>query len=258
VRLLDDDDFTRHTNLVRGYIGPHAAGVSVVVADPSVRRPTGWVTGANRVDHHVRDAWLGRDFEVPETGWVDLVSVRTGDACPRCAGTLSVDRGIEVGHVFQLGTKYAQALDAGYVDEGGVEHPMLMGCYGIGISRVVAAVVEQHHDEHGISWPVALAPHDVHLVALGGRGETAAVVLEEADRIHDALTAAGLSVLYDDRDASPGVKFADADLLGVPVQLIVGAKGLARGVVERKVRATGERDEVPTADVVAALTAVPA
>ena len=246
VRLFDDDDFERRPDIPKGYIGPHFAGAAIVVADPSVRRHGGWVTGANEVDHHVRNAVLGRDFAVQ--AWADLVTIVTGDACPRCGEPLSVDRGIEVGHVFQLGTKYTEALDARYTDENGESHPMVMGCYGIGVSRVVAAVVEEHHDDAGIAWPTALTPYDVHLIALPGRGDVAVEVVATADSVYDAMRAAGLEVLYDDRDQSPGVKFADADLLGMPVQLVIGAKGLKRGVVERKVRATGERSELALAD----------
>jgi len=246
VRLFDDEDFERRPDIPKGYIGPHFAGATIVVADPSVRRQGGWVTGANEVDHHVRNAVLGRDFEVQ--AWADLVTIVTGDACPRCGEPLSVDRGIEVGHVFQLGTKYTEALDARYTDENGESHPMVMGCYGIGVSRVVAAVVEEHHDNAGIAWPTALTPYDAHLIALPGRGEVGAEVVATADSLYDAMSAAGLEVLYDDRDQSPGVKFADADLLGMPVQLVIGAKGLKRGVVERKVRATGERSELALTD----------
>lgn len=254
VRLFTDDDFEAHPELPRGYIGPHHPAVAVVVADPAVADPRAWVTGANVVDHHVRDAVLGRDFRVDV--WADLVTVVSGDACPRCGGELSVDRGIEVGHVFQLGTKYAEALDARFTDERGDQHPMLMGCYGIGVSRVLAAVAEEHHDEHGLSWPDVLAPYAVHLVVLPGRGDAAATVATQADELYDALRARGVEVLYDDRDTSPGVKFADADLLGVPVQVVVGAKGVARGVLERKVRATGERDELPLDTAADALAAV--
>ena len=246
VRLFDDDDFERRPDLPKGYIGPHHPAVSVVVADPSVRRPIGWVTGANEVDHHVRDSVLGRDFEV--SVWADLVTIVTGDPCPRCGAALSVDRGIEVGHVFQLGTKYAEALDARYTDEKGETHPMVMGCYGIGVSRVLAAVVEEHHDDSGIAWPAAIAPYDVHLIALPGRGDGAAEVTSTAEGLYEAMRAAGLDVLFDDRDQSPGVKFADADLVGMPVQLVLGAKGLQRGVVERKARATGERSELSITD----------
>jgi len=244
-RLWDDADFAAHPEVPRGYIGPHFQGASVVVADPAVVAGSGrgWVTGANKVDHHVRHALLGRDFQVGTVA--DLATVVTGDPCPRCGGPLSVDRGIEVGHTFQLGTKYSTAIGALYRDERGDQHPMVMGCYGIGVSRVVAAVVEEHHDEAGLRWPAALAPYDVHLIGLPGKGEAAPGIAAAADGLYESLQSAGLAVLYDDREASPGVKFADADLLGMPVQLVLGGKGLARGVVERKVRATGERDEIP-------------
>jgi prolyl-tRNA synthetase len=253
VRLYTDDDFAAHPSVPRGYIGPHHPDVKTVVADPAVRAPKGWITGANRLDHHVRDARLGRDFDVQR--WAELASVVPGDPCPRCGQPLAIDRGIEVGHVFQLGTKYSKVFDASYTDDEGASHPMQMGCYGIGISRVLAAVVEQYHDEHGLSWPAPLAPYDVHVVVLPGRGEGAANVVAAADGLVAGLEARGVAVLVDDRDVSAGVKFADADLLGMPVQLTVGAKGLGRGVVERKVRATGERDELDLAAVADAVDA---
>jgi prolyl-tRNA synthetase len=251
-RLLTDDDFAARPELPKGYIGPDFAGAAIVVADPLVGEDRPWVTGANETDYHVRRAVLGRDFHVDS--WADLVSVVDGDPCPRCGSALSVDRGIEVGHVFQLGSKYAEALGATYTDDTGAEHPMVMGCYGIGVSRIVTAVVEEHHDDLGIVWPEALAPFAIHLVALPGRGETAAQVHEVADRLYDELRAAGVQVLYDDRDASPGVKFADADLLGMPVRVTVGAKGLARGVIERRLRAGGHQDELPIDTAVASLS----
>ncbi len=247
MRLYGDDDFTAQPELPKGYIGPHFADASVVVADPSVRAGAAWVTGANRADHHVRNAVLGRDFDVDV--WADIVSVVPGDPCPRCGNPLSIDRGIEVGHVFQLGTKYSEALDARYTDEKGDQYPMVMGSYGIGVSRVLAAVAEEYHDENGLAWPAALAPYDVHLIVVPGRGDQAVAVIAEAERIYEELRGRRIEVLFDDRDVSPGVKFADADLLGMPVQLVVGAKGVGRGVVERKVRATGERDELPLADL---------
>jgi prolyl-tRNA synthetase len=254
VRLWEDADFDAHPDVPKGYIGPHFPGATVRVADPAVTASpaAGWVTGANRVDHHVRHAVLGRDFEVDTLA--DLVTVVTGDPCPRCGQPLSVDRGIEVGHTFQLGTKYSVALAADYTDEKGEQHPMVMGCYGIGVSRVVAAVVEEHHDAAGLCWPAALAPYQVHLVSLPGKGEAAPEVRAAAERLYDELVAAGVEVLYDDRDQSPGVKFADADLLGVPTQLVLGAKGLARSVVERKDRRSGERDEVALGEVVAVVS----
>ncbi|HEU5449774.1 MAG TPA: proline--tRNA ligase [Acidimicrobiia bacterium] len=250
VRLWEDADFDAHPEVPKGYIGPHFSGATVRVADPAVGVPNtdGWVTGANEVDHHVRHAVLGRDFDVDT--FADLVTVVTGDPCPNCGSPLSVNRGIEVGHTFQLGTKYSVALGAEYTDETGQQHPMVMGCYGIGVSRVVAAVVEEHHDENGLAWPAALAPYQVHLISLPGKGEAAPEVRAAADRLYDELRAAGVDVLYDDRDQSPGVKFADADLLGVPTQLVLGGKGLARGVVERKDRSSGERDEVALETVV--------
>jgi prolyl-tRNA synthetase len=252
VRVLTEEDFAAHPELARGYLGPHHPAFEVVIADPSVAADHAWVTGANEPDRHVRDAVAGRDFRVDE--WADLVVVTPGDPCPRCGAPLAIDRGIEVGHVFQLGTKYPEALDARYQDDAGAQHPMVMGCYGAGVSRIVAAVAEQHHDDVGLAWPAALAPFAVHLVALPGRGDAAARVGAAADGLYDALVAAGVEVLYDDRDVSPGVKFADADLLGMPVRLTVGAKSVGRGVAERRVRATGVEDELALDAVVAALT----
>jgi prolyl-tRNA synthetase len=250
-RLYTDADFDAHPEIPLGYIGPHYDKASTVVADPSVRGGAEWVTGANQVDHHVRHAVLSRDFKVDQ--WAPIAFVKTGDPCPKCGSPLSIDRGIEVGQVFQLGTKYSTALGALYTDEKGEQHPMVMGCYGIGISRVVSAIVEEHHDDAGMRWPINLAPYQVHLIVLPGKGEGAAAVTGAADRLYDDLLAAGVDVLYDDRDASPGVKFADADLLGLPWQLVVGAKGLAREAVERKDRRTGDRADIPLAEVVAAV-----
>jgi prolyl-tRNA synthetase len=246
-RLYTDEDFEKHPELPRGYIGPHHPDAAVVVADPSVAAPIPWITGSNEPDSHVQNAVLGRDFAVDI--WADLVTIVSGDACPRCGNPLSVDRGIEVGHVFQLGTKYSEALDATYTDDAGNQHAMVMGCYGIGISRIAAAVAEEFHDDAGLAWPEPLAPYDVHVIALPGTGDQGPAVTQAAEELYERLEARGVSVLFDDRDARPGVKFADADLLGMPVQLVLGAKGLARGIVERKVRATGERSEVPIEEI---------
>jgi len=235
VHLYGDADFAAHPELPKGYIGPDYAGAVHVVADSSVRAPHAWITGANDVDHHVRHSILGRDFT--PTQWAEIAVVEPGDACPSCGAPLRIDRGIEVGHVFQLGTKYTDALGGTYTDEEGEQHSMVMGCYGIGVSRIIAAVVEEHHDDNGIAWPESLAPYDVHVIAMPGDES-----LAEAEKLSGELRDAGLAVLFDDREVRPGVKFADADLVGMPVQLIVGTKGLARGVVERKKRATGERD----------------
>ncbi|MEP6622826.1 MAG: proline--tRNA ligase [Acidimicrobiia bacterium] len=242
VRLYTDADFAAHPDIPKGYIGPDFAGAPRTIADSSIRAPHSWVTGANRVDHHDRNVVLDRDFT--PTDWNEIVVVEPGDACPNCGEALRIDRGIEVGHVFQLGDKYSKSLGAVYTDDAGAEHPMVMGCYGIGVSRILSAVVEEHHDEHGLCWPASVAPYQVHLIVLPGRGDGAAAVTAAAEELYARLQDRGIDVLFDDRDVSPGVKFADADLLGMPVQLTLGAKGYARGIVERKVRATGERDEV--------------
>src|SRR6478752_1631713 len=243
VRLYSDADFAARPDIPKGYIGPDFAGAASTIADSSIRAPHGWVTGANEVDHHAEHMVLGRDFT--PSAWAEIVVVEPGDACPSCGQPLRIDRGIEVGHVFQLGDKYSKALGAVYTDDAGAEHHMVMGCYGIGVSRIVAAIAEEFHDEHGLAWPAAVAPYQVHIVVLPGRADTAETVLATATELYDGLRTRGVDVLLDDRDASPGVKFADADLLGMPVQITVGAKGVGRGVVERKMRATGERDELP-------------
>jgi prolyl-tRNA synthetase len=254
LRPFDDADFAAHPELVKGYIGPmglQAHGVRVL-ADHAVRGGGPWVTGANKVDHHVTGAILGRDFTVD--GWSSFATVAAGDPCPRCGGALELVRSVEAGHTFQLGLTYSLKIPgASFLDEDGREQPYWMGCYGIGVSRLPAVIAEEHNDDAGLCWPEEVAPFRVHLLSLGaGRN---ADVAAAADRVYDELTAAGVSVLYDDRDASPGVKFADADLLGMPTQLLVGAKGLARGVVERKHRRSGERDDLPLEGLAAALQA---
>jgi prolyl-tRNA synthetase len=179
--------------------------------------------------------------------------VAEGDPCPRCGSALELVQSVEAGHTFQLGLTYSTKIPgATFTDEEGREHPYWMGCYGIGVSRAPAVIAEEHHDEAGLVWPAEVAPYQVHLLALGA--SRLPEVAEAAERIYDELTAAGVEVLYDDRDLAPGVKFVDADLLGLPTQLIVGGKGLARGVVERKDRRSGERDEIAVDAVVAACT----
>jgi len=253
MRPFEHEDFAARPDLVRGYIGPmglQAKGLRVL-ADNAVKTGGPWTTGANRADHHVTGATLGRDFEVDEFG--PYASVAEGDPCPRCGKPLGLIRSVEAGHVFQLGLKYSLAMPgASFVDEAGSEKPFWMGCYGIGVSRLVAVIAEANHDEGGLIWPEAISPFDIHLLALGAN--RAPEVAEAADALYAELTEGGLEVLYDDRDASPGVKFADADLIGIPTQLVVGRKGLEKGVIERKQRATGERDEVPAQGAAAMLT----
>jgi prolyl-tRNA synthetase len=212
---------------------------------------TRWVTGADVAGSHVLDLVAGRDF-TPD-GTIEAADVRPGDPAPDGSGPLSIARGIEMGHIFQLGTKYAQALGLQVLDENGKLVTVTMGSYGIGVSRAVAAVVENAHDELGIVWPRELAPYDVHLVAAGKDGP----INEAADRIVDELEEEGVRVLHDDRlGVSPGVKFKDAELLGMPTIVIVG-RGLADGVVEVRDRATGERENIPVDEVVSRLTAAP-
>jgi prolyl-tRNA synthetase len=207
--------------------------------DPRVVDGTRWVTGANVDGQHVIDLVKGRDFDAD--GVIEAAEVRAGDPCPHCDGTLEAARGIEIGHIFQLGRKYAEALGLQVLDENGKLVTVTMGSYGIGPSRAVAAIAENTHDELGLVWPREVAPADIHLVATG-KDEA---VFETATRLADELSLHGVTVLYDDRrKVSPGVKFKDAELVGVPTIVVVG-KGLADGVVEVKDRATGERENVP-------------
>jgi prolyl-tRNA synthetase len=242
-RLFEESEFASHPSLVKGYIGPggqQGAGVTVV-ADVGVSRPGPWITGANRADHHLSGVLLGRDFDVDV--WGSYAEVVTGDACPRCGAGVELVRSVEAAHTFQLGTKYSDVMPgASFVAEDGSEAVFAMGCYGMGVSRLLSVVAEECHDDRGLVWPAALAPFEVHLAALGaGRSPE---VAEAADALYDRLVAAGVEVLYDDRDVSPGVKFADADLLGIPVRLVVGGKGVARGIVEWRSRSTGDEREV--------------
>ena len=234
--------------LVKGYMGPMGADERVrVVADVSLKDSQSWLIGANEAGYHIKGAKPGRDFEVDE--WIDLASAKEGDACPHCGKPLHAARGIEVSQVFQLGTKYSEAMGATFMDEDGKEKPFQMGCYGIGVSRTLAAVVEQHHDEQGIVWPVCVAPYEVEVVPLDLKGE----VWEAADRVAQELIDRGIEVVVDDRKERPGVKFNDADLMGFPYQVVCGRRGIKNGVVELKDRATGEREDVAIADIAAIL-----
>ena len=220
-----------------GSIGP--VGVSVdVIADEALREGQ-YVVGANRDDVHLRGVQAGRDFE---PRFADLREIRERDACPNCGAHLHLQVAIEVGHIFKLETKYSEPLGATFLDEDGSEKPLIMGSYGIGPGRVVAAAVEQHHDENGIVWPRSIAPYDVHVVALPGAEQ-------QADEAARALDEAGAEVLLDDRDARAGEKFADADLIGIPLRVTVGKKTLEDGAVDVRDRATGEERRVPLTEL---------
>jgi prolyl-tRNA synthetase len=243
VRRFEDQDFSAR-GFAKGFVGPQGLGPEVTIfADHSVRGRTNWVTGANRVDVHVTGANVDRDFRVDR--WEDLVQIRDGDRCPIDGGGLQIGRSIVVGHIYQLGTNYSEPLGANYQAEDGSQRPYVMGSYGIGISRIMAATVEQHHDDDGMMWPKLLAPYEVAVIMANA---DAPAVTEEAERIYRELGERGIEVVLDDREERAGVKFADADLVGYPVQVVVGSRGLESGTVDLKVRATGERSSAPLAD----------
>jgi prolyl-tRNA synthetase len=251
VEPFTDEDFAANPGLVRGYIGPAALGADKpagvrFLLDPRVVEGTRWITGANEPGRHVFDLVTGRDFT--GDGTIEAASVRAGDPCPNGdGGTLVTARGIEMGHVFQLGRTYAEAFDLKVLDETGKQVVVTMGSYGIGPSRAVAAIAEATHDDIGLCWPRAVAPADVHLVATGKDD----AVFEAARSLADDLVAQGLDVLYDDRrGVSPGVKFKDAELLGMPTVVVVG-RSLADGTIEVRDRRTGERVDVPVAEAAA-------
>jgi prolyl-tRNA synthetase len=243
VRQLEDGEFAAR-GYVKGFVGPQGMNDDVsIVADHAVRGAVDWVTGANEVDRHVTGANTPRDFRVDR--WEDVVALREGDRCQVDGGTLHVGRAIVVGHIYQLGTIYSAPLGATFVDEDGSERHYVMGSYGIGISRILAAAVEQFHDEGGLRLPRVMAPLAV-VVVVANRDD--AEVVEVAERIHDELAGRGVEVALDDREETAGVKFADADLIGYPVQVVVGRRGVAAGTVDLKLRATGERSQVPIAE----------
>jgi prolyl-tRNA synthetase len=252
LRLFDDEDFAKRKEFVKGYVGPQDAkrfGITLY-ADPRVQKGSYWITGANQVNKHARYVTEGRDFTIDH--YVEAAEVRAGDLCPACDTPVIIDRAIEIGHIFQLGRKYAQSLDLTVLDRDGKPAVVTMGSYGIGISRAVAAIAEQTHDELGLKWPREVAPADVHIVATGKEDEPFTTAIE----IAHALEAAGLRTLVDDRrDPSAGVKFKDAELIGIPIIVVVG-KGLANGVIELRNRWDGSKREVALSDAVAEIRMV--
>ena len=238
-RMMTDEELEKF-GLFKGFIGPvHLPAGIKLVCDSSLKESKSWACGANEVDYHFTGACPDRDFKVDE--WADLVTVLAGDPCPHCGRPLSAARGIEVSQVFQLGTKYSEAMGATFMDEDGKEKPLIMGCYGVGVSRTLAAIVEQHNDENGIIWPVSVAPYEVSVIPLDPKKEDCA---KATDRLVQELLDAGLDVVVDDRDERPGFKFADNDLMGFPYQIVIGKRGLKNGTFELKDRATGEREDI--------------
>ena len=248
VEPFEEADFARHPELVKGYIGPGVLGESGAsgvryLLDPRVVIGTRWITGANKAGQHVYDLVAGRDFSAD--GVIDVAEVREGDACGSCGAPVTLARGIEIGHIFQLGRKYAEALGLKVQAENGELVTVTMGSYGIGVSRAVAAIAEQHVDDKGLVWPREVAPADVHIVATGKADEP----FEFAESLSDELDRRGVRVILDDRrGVSPGVKFNDSELIGVPTIVVVG-RGLADGLIEVKDRSTGDRVDIPVASI---------
>ena len=255
VRVFEETDFPKYPALVRGYIGPQALGLKSAskikyLVDPRIVSGTRWITGSNIAGKHVYDLVSGRDFTAD--GTIEAAEIKEGDTCPSCAGKLTIARGIEIGHIFQLGKKYAEALDLKVLDENGKTQVVTMGSYGIGVSRAVAAIIEQNHDEQGIVWPETVAPISVQLVAAGKEDS----IFAEAEKIAQSLDQEGIDVMFDDRKSvSPGVKFNDAELLGMPWIVVVGKK-LAEGLVEVKNRKTGERQDIAVTKIVSHLKSI--
>jgi prolyl-tRNA synthetase len=248
LRLAREDEVEELSGAPVGFAGPLGLSGDVrLIGDETVKLLTGFVCGANAADaHYVGANW---DRDLPDLAeWQDLLLAQAGDPCPRCDGELELYRGIEVGHIFRLGTKYSEAMSCTYTDEAGELEPMVMGCYGLGIGRTVAAAIEQNHDDDGIIWPLPLAPYEVVLLSLNPNEPE---VSQVADGLYDRLRESGVDVIYDDRDERPGVKFKDADLIGFPVRLVVGKKSLAEDKVEISTRREREKLFVPTVNAVA-------
>jgi len=249
--LLSDEEIDQ-AGLVKGFIGPIGLPEGIrVIADSSLRKVPTWLSGANEVDQHLAGAAPEWDFLVDT--WADITLAVPGDGCPVCGQPLKDARGIEVGQVFQLGTKYSESMQATYMDVDGSEKHFIMGCYGWGVTRSIAAVVEQHHDEQGIIWPVSIAPAEVAVIPLALGDD---LVDSTAENLAALLVQQGIEVVIDDRDERAGVKFNDADLIGWPYQLIVGKRGLETGSVELKCRATGEKTSLSLDEAANTVTAL--
>jgi len=245
-----DEAALARAGIAAGYASPIGVRGVTVVADPSITTGANFVAGANRTGYHVRNANYPRDFQADI--FADIAAAYDGASCGRCGSPLRATRAIEVGHLFKLGTRYSEALGATYLDADGTERPIVMGSYGIGLGRLMAVIVEQHHDDWGILWPASVAPYDVHLVGLNLEDEE---VRRAAEEVYAELQGAGLETLYDDRTESPGVKFADADLIGVPVRITVSRRALKQGGAEVKRRGDQSAMVIPRGQLLSALEA---
>ena len=245
LQLASEAKIEQITGGPQGFSGPVGLEDIRIIADPTVMDLTQAATGANTLDTHLVGVVPGRDFQPGDV--VDLRTAKAGDPCPSCSEPMVEKRGIEVGHIFKLGTKYSTAMKCNFLDAEGKENPMIMGCYGLGVGRTVAAAIEQNHDDKGIIWPLPLAPYEVVLVMLNTNKPE---VVEASEALYAQLKEAGFDVLFDDRPERPGVKFNDMDLIGFPVRIVAGARGLAEGNVELSLRSGGDKTLVPITDMV--------
>lgn len=245
LELASEETVKKVTGGPMGFSGPVKMVSKIrVVADGAVRGMKDAVTGANKKDMHLKNVNHGRDFKVDE--WIDARVITADDPCPKCGGKIDIKQAIEIGHTFKLGTKYSASLGAKFLDQSGKEQTMIMGCYGIGVNRILASLIEQSHDKDGIIWPLSLAPYEVLIIPVNKEDSG---LIAEAERIYDELTGAGVDVAMDDREKSPGVKFKDADLIGFPIQVVVGKRNLDAGKIELKERA-GKKTELVDRDAI--------
>ncbi len=249
--LANEEEVKKITAALSGFSGPIGLKIDII-ADNSLKGMSNFVVGGNKKDIHLLNVNIGRDFKIKQ--FADIANVEDGDPCPLCdKGHLKIDRGIELGHIFKLGTKYSESMQANYTDAEGVERPMVMGCYGIGVGRTMAATIEQNYDENGIVWPIPRAPFKATVIPLNTNHEG---IMEAAERLYKELTDLGIETLLDDREDRAGAKFKDADLLGIPIHLIIGERGLNEGKIELKLRVDGSKEMVLVDDTAARVKAI--
>jgi prolyl-tRNA synthetase len=251
LELADEKKILEVTGGPIGFSGPVGLEGVRIIADHDVRGMTSAVTGANKKDKHLKNVNAEKDFKVTE--WIDARIILENDPCPKCGGSIELKYAIELGHTFKLGTKYSESLGATFLDEKGKEKPVIMGCYGIGVNRILAALIEQRNDKDGIVWPLELSPAEVVVIPVNKQEKS---LFEQSEKIYNELLDAGTDCLLDDREKTPGVKFKDADLIGFPVQVVVGKRNLDNGKVEIKERLTNKKELVDKNDVLKHVSAI--